>query len=61
MNKKTMPAGLMRDGQLYKKLKKRITFDEKLVLMSFVGDYPAYQKALLELAKKRGVEIPPAD
>jgi hypothetical protein len=54
-------AQLLRDRDLFKRLKRRITFSEKLLLMDCVGDYPAYQKALLELAKRRGVEIPPAD
>ena len=60
-NKKITTAQMLRDKTLFRRLSRRITFDEKLLLMSTVGDYPAYQKALLELAKRRGVEIPPAD
>ena len=59
--KKITPAQLIRDRDVYKRLKRRLTFDEKLLLMACVGDYPAYQKVLLQLAKRRGVEIPPAD
>ena len=57
---KINPAVMIRDRDLYRKIVKRITFEEKLALLDFSGDYRTYQKTLHKLAKHRGIEIPPA-
>jgi hypothetical protein len=51
---------LIRDRDLYRKIIRRISFEEKLALLDFSGDYRTYQRMLHKLAKRRGVEIPPA-
>jgi protein-S-isoprenylcysteine O-methyltransferase Ste14 len=54
------PAIMIRDRDLYRKIVRRISFEEKLVLLDFSGDYRVYQRNLHKLARRRGIEIPPA-
>ena len=53
-------AVLLRDRDLYRKVEKKVTFEEKITLLDFSGDYRTYQRNLLKLARRHGVEIPPA-
>ncbi len=45
-----------KDRALYKKLKKKISIQEKRALFQLVDDYSAYQKELSRLAKKYNTE-----
>jgi len=58
-NKEISPAVLLRDREVFRKIQKRITFEEKLALLDFRGDYRLYQRNLLKLARRRGIEVWP--
>lgn len=47
-----------RDRDLYRKLRRVITAEEKFWLLEFNGDYLAYRKRLHKLQKKYGIDIP---
>ncbi len=57
---KITPAAMLRDRELYRKIIRRITFEERLALLDFSGNYLTYQRSLHKLAKRHGVEIPTA-
>lgn len=42
---------------LYRKLRRKLTLDEKIWLLDFRGDLEKYEKRLLKLAKKYEVDI----
>lgn len=46
---------IFQDRELYKKLSKKISLEEKNWLLSFSGDYLNYREGLKELAKKYGI------
>ena len=48
---------LLRDRDLYRKIAKCITFEEKLVLLDFEGSYWRYQRNLFKIARRHGIEV----
>jgi hypothetical protein len=56
------PKALLRDRDVYRATMKRSTWGEKAALLDLFDQrgYLAYQRALHQLARKKGIEIWPA-
>lgn len=51
-------AEMKRDREVYLALRHVATFEERVLLMSKVGDYPGYRRMLFKFAKRHGIVVP---
>lgn len=56
-NEENMKLNIYQTRALYRAVRRYFSFEEKLQLLDFRGDLENYEKRLLKLAKKYGIDI----
>lgn len=56
-NEENMKLNIYQTRALYRAVRRHFSFEEKLQLLDFRGNLENYEKRLLKLAKKYGIDI----